>query len=208
MAPAGKVVACHRLPCRQQLHLHGGEHGLLRLPPSGLQSTTNARGAYRITSLRASDLSLRDLPRHGALVDWQIRSQHHGLAVAGCARNHALRFVHMGANPFGLTAANTDAMAAIRRLAEYANPRRASAESHRRAFSTTCISCHTTWSHGLAGGDPIVSSAHWFRIPHHGSVCSDCTLRFRRNYATSLASCAIRSECSPAGHVAPECERR
>src|SRR6266481_99789 len=70
------------------------------MPSGGLVEHANARwsgaGSYQVG---LPGISMRDLPRYRALVDWQVRSQHNGLAVAGYARNHALRFVPHGRQP-------------------------------------------------------------------------------------------------------------
>jgi len=83
---------------------------------------------------------------------------------------------HMGANPFGLTAANTDCYGCHQAAWLSTQTLGGQVPNHIAAkFSTTCLSCHTTWvTTGWLGATLSAAQHTWFRIPHHGSVCSDC----------------------------------
>jgi hypothetical protein len=61
-------------------------------------------------------------------------------------------------------------------------------------YPTTCISCHTTYVTTAWLG--AVFNHTYFRIPHHGSVCSDCHIS-PTNYATF--SC-INCHTQPSAH--------
>jgi len=62
------------------------------------------------------------------------------------------------------------------------------------SYPTTCISCHTTYVTTAWLG--AVFNHTYFRIPHHGSVCSDCHLN-PTNYA--IFSC-INCHTQPTAH--------
>jgi len=67
----------HGLPREQQLHPH--EHDVLLVPHEGLHQCFDPRRARRS---RVPDL-LRDLPRHGAMDQRKVRSQHHRFFADG-----------------------------------------------------------------------------------------------------------------------------
>ena len=92
---------------------------------------------------------------------------------------------HMGANAFALTAANTDCYGCHQ--AAWLNTQTLGGQvpNHIAAqFSTICVTCHTTWvTTGWLGATLSAANHTWFRIPHNGSVCSDCHID-STNYAT------------------------
>jgi len=98
---------------------------------------------------------------------WPLQGAHTTTPCASC---------HMGANPFGLTAANTDCYGCHQAAWLSTQTLGGQVPNHIAAkFSTTCLSCHTTWvTTGWLGATLSAAQHTWFRIPHHGSVCSDC----------------------------------
>jgi hypothetical protein len=98
---------------------------------------------------------------------WPLQGAHTTTPCASC---------HMGANPFGLTAANTDCYGCHQAAWLSTQTLGGQVPNHIAAkFSTTCLSCHTTWvTTGWLGATLSAAQHSWFRIPHHGSVCSDC----------------------------------
>src|SRR5467141_1129346 len=98
---------------------------------------------------------------------WPLQGAHTTTPCASC---------HMGATPFGLTAANTDCYGCHQAAWLSTQTLGGQVPNHIAAkFSTTCLSCHTTWvTTGWLGATLSAAQHSWFRIPHHGSVCSDC----------------------------------
>src|SRR5882672_200139 len=98
---------------------------------------------------------------------WPLQGAHTTTPCASC---------HMGATPFGLTAANTDCYGCHQAAWLSTQTLGGQVPNHIAAkFSTTCLSCHTTWvTTGWLGATLSAAQHTWFRIPHHGSVCSDC----------------------------------
>src|SRR5438094_620566 len=68
-------------------------------------------------------------------------------------------------------------------------------------YPTTCLTCHTTWV--TTGWLGATFNHTWFRIPHNGSVCSDCHL-VATNYKTfSCEDCHTRATAHRAGMSHP-----
>jgi uncharacterized paraquat-inducible protein A len=104
----------------------------------------------------------------------------------------------MGASPFSLTSANTDCYGCHQAAWLSTQTLGGQVPNHIAAqFSTTCVTCHTTWvTTGWLGATLSAAQHSWFRIPHHSSVCSDCHL-ISTNYATF--SC-INCHTQPSAH--------
>jgi len=127
------------------------------------------------------------------------------LAVAGCAHNYALRFVPHGCHPIrpycgehGLLWMPSGGLAEARKRSA------AKCRITLREVSTTCLSCHTTWvTTGWLGATLSAAQHTWFRIPHHGSVCSDCHQGFDGLRAVHLHHVPYGTNCSPAGMSHP-----
>ena len=61
-------------------------------------------------------------------------------------------------------------------------------------YPTTCATCHTTWTTTAWTGAVFTHTA--FRIPHHGSSCSDCHIN-ATNYAIFSCINACHTGNSP-----------
>jgi hypothetical protein len=66
-------------------------------------------------------------------------------------------------------------------------------------YPTTCLTCHTTWV--TTGWLGATFNHTWFRIPHNGSVCSDCHL-VSTDYSTfSCINCHTRPNAHNKGNT-------
>jgi hypothetical protein len=120
---------------------------------------------------------------------WALQGAHVTTPCASC---------HMGTSPFSLTSANTDCYGCHQ--AAWLNTQTLGGQvpNHISAqFPTTCLTCHITWvTTGWLGATLSAAQHTWFRIPHNGSVCSDCH-QVSTNYATF--SCIV-CHSSPNAH--------
>jgi hypothetical protein len=101
----------------------------------------------------------------------------------------------MGANAFALTSSNTDCYGCHQAAWLSTQTLGGQVPNHIAAqFSTSCVSCHTTWvTTGWLGAILSAANHTWFRIPHNGSVCSDCHL-VSTDYSTfSCINCHTRA---------------
>ncbi len=65
----GQSCGLHGLPCRQQLHVHRRQYGLLWLPPDGLaEHDDDRRKCAKPHYRRVFDIHVFDMPRHGFVV--------------------------------------------------------------------------------------------------------------------------------------------
>jgi len=113
MAPAGKVVACTDCHVGQQLHPHGGEHRLLRLPPSRLAKHHDARRSG--TESRRAGFPTSQCSTCHTTTTWTSTFNHattgfpltnaHQMAPAGKAATCASCHIN---NNYALTIAPTD----------------------------------------------------------------------------------------------------
>src|SRR5437016_3352562 len=104
---------------------------------------------------------------------WPLQGAHVTTPCASC---------HMGANAFGLTSANTDCYGCHQAAWQSTVTLGGAVPNHVAAlYPTTCLTCHTTWV--TTGWLGATFNHTWFRIPHNGSVCSDCHI-VSTNYKT------------------------
>src|SRR6266404_3645437 len=124
---------------------------------------------------------------------WPLQGAHTTTPCASC---------HMGANPCGLTAANTDCYGCHQAAWLSTQTLGGAVPNHVAAlYPTTCLTCHITWATTGWLGATFTHSA--FRIPHNGSVCSDCHL-VSTNYKTfSCEDCHTRATAHRAGMSHP-----
>jgi hypothetical protein len=121
---------------------------------------------------------------------WPLQGAHVTTPCASC---------HMGANAFALTSATTDCYGCHQAAWLSTQTLGGQVPNHIAAqFSTSCVTCHTTWvTTGWLGATLSAANHTWFRIPHNGSVCSDCHL-VSTNYATfSCINCHTRTAHQP-----------
>ncbi len=184
LVPAGKVVACTDSFC------HVGNNYKLAAPAdcsvchqAALLSTQTLGGAVPDHIKLAFPVSQCATCHDTVLwstgkfdhstTGWPLQGTHVTTPCASC---------HMGANPFGLTAANTDCYGCHQAAWQSTVTLGGVVPNHISAlYPTTCVTCHTTWVTTGWLGATFTHSA--FRIPHHGSVCSDCHL-VAANYKT------------------------
>jgi len=186
MAPAGKAVACTDCHVGNNYTFTVANTDCYGCHQVAWQSTTTLGGAVpnHITSgfptsqcATCHDTVLWSTGKFDhSTTGWPLQGAHVTTPCASC---------HMGANPFGLTAANTDCYGCHQAAWLSTQTLGGQVPNHiAAAFSTTCISCHTTWvTTGWLGATLSSAQHNWFRIPHHGSVCSDCHID-STNYAT------------------------
>jgi len=186
MAPAGKVVACTDCHVGNNYTFTVAKTDCYGCHQTAWLSTQTLGGAVpnHITSgfpttqcSTCHDTVLWSTGKFDhSTTGWPLQGTHVTTPCASC---------HMGANPFGLTAANTDCYGCHQAAWLSTQTLGGQVPNHIAAmFSTTCVSCHTTWVTTNWLGATLSAAQHsWFRIPHHGSVCSDCHVD-ATNYAT------------------------
>jgi hypothetical protein len=113
---------------------------------------------------------------------WPLQGAHVTTPCASCHIN----------NNYTLTAANTDCYGCHKAAWLSTQTLGGAVPNHIAAlYPTTCVTCHTTWV--TTGWLGATFNHTWFRIPHNGSVCSDCHL-VSTNYSTfSCINCHTRS---------------
>jgi hypothetical protein len=190
LAPAGKVMTCADLFC------HVGNKYNLPAPAdcsvchqAALLSTQTLGGAVPDHIKLAFPVSQCATCHDTVLwstgkfdhstTGWPLQGTHVTTPCASC---------HMGTNPYGLTTANTDCYGCHQVAWQSTVTLGGAVPNHVAAlYPTTCLTCHTTWV--TTGWLGATFNHTWFRIPHHGSVCSDCHL-VSTNYKTfSCESC-------------------
>jgi len=186
LAPAGKVVACTDSFCHVGNNYQLPKEDCSVCHQAAWLSTQTLGGAVpnHITSgfpasqcSTCHDTVLWSTGKFDhSTTGWPLQGTHVTTPCASC---------HMGANPFALTAANTDCYGCHQAAWLSTQTLGGQVPNHIAAnFSTTCVSCHTTWvTTGWLGATLSAAQHSWFRIPHHGSVCSDCHVD-STNYAT------------------------
>jgi hypothetical protein len=186
MAPAGKVVACTDCHVGNNYTFTVAKTDCYGCHQTAWLSTQTLGGAVpnHITSgfpttqcSTCHDTVLWSTGKFDhSTTGWPLQGTHVTTPCASC---------HMGANPFALTAANTDCYGCHQAAWLSTQTLGGQVPNHIAAmFSTTCVSCHTTWvTTGWLGATLSAAQHSWFRIPHHGSVCSDCHVD-ATNYAT------------------------
>jgi hypothetical protein len=176
MAPAGKVVACTDCHVGNNYTFTTANTDCYGCHQAAWQSTTTLGGAVpnHITSgfptsqcSTCHDTVLWSTGKFDhSTTGWPLQGAHVTTPCASC---------HMGTNPFGLTIANTDCYGCHQVAWQSTVTLGGAVPNHIAAlYPTTCLTCHTTCvTTGWLGATFTHSS---FRIPHHGSVCSDCHL--------------------------------
>jgi hypothetical protein len=183
MAPAGKVVACTDCHVGNNYTFTVANTDCYGCHQIAWQSTTTLGGAVpnHITSgfptsqcSTCHDTVLWSTGKFDhSTTGWPLQGAHVTTPCASC---------HMGANPFGLTAANTDCYGCHQAAWLSTQTLGGAVPNHIAAmYPTTCLTCHTTWV--TTGWLGATFNHSWFRIPHHASVCSDCHI-VSTNYKT------------------------
>jgi hypothetical protein len=127
---------------------------------------------------------------------WPLQGAHVTTPCSSC---------HINGN-YTLTSANTDCYGCHQAAWLSTQTLGGQVPNHIAAqFSTTCVTCHTTWvTTGWLGATLSAAQHTWFSIPHHGSVCSDCHL-VSTNYATfSCINCHTQPNAHQPGMQHPK----
>jgi hypothetical protein len=183
MAPAGKVVACTDCHVGNNYTFTTANTDCYGCHQVAWQRTTMMGGAVpnHITSgfptsqcSTCHDTVLWSTGKFDhSTTGWPLQGAHVTTPCASC---------HMGANPYGLTAANTDCYGCHQAAWQSTVRLGGVVPNHIAAmYPTTCLTCHTTWV--TTGWLGATFNHSWFRIPHHASVCSDCHI-VSTNYKT------------------------
>src|SRR5467141_2898831 len=175
LAPAGKVVAC--------ADCHVGNNYTFTV------ANTDCYGCHQTAWLSTQTLA-GAVPNHITsgfptsqcstchdTVLWSTGKFDHsttGWPLQGAHVTTPCLSCHVGGN-FKLTAANTDCYGCHQAAWLSTQTLGGAVPNHVAAmYPTTCLTCHTTWA--TTGWLGATFNHSWFRVPHHGSVCSDCHL--------------------------------
>src|SRR6267143_577736 len=183
LAPAGKVVACtdsfchvgnnYKLPAEDCSVCH--QAAWLSTQTLGGQVPDHIKSGFPASqcSMCHDTLLWADGKFNHSTTGWPLQGAHVTTPCSSC---------HMGANPFGLTSATTDCYGCHQAAWLSTQTLSGAVPNHVAAlYPTTCLTCHTTWV--TTGWLGATFNHTWFRIPHNGSVCSDCHID-STNYAT------------------------
>jgi hypothetical protein len=205
-APAGKIAACTDCHVGNNYTFTVANTDCYGCHQTAWQSTTTLGGAVpnHITSgfptAQCSTCHDTLLWANGkfdhSTTGWALQGTHVTTPCASC---------HMGASPFSLTSANTDCYGCHQAAWLSTQTLGGQTPNHIAAlFPTTCVTCHTTWvTTGWLGATLSAAQHTWYRIPHNGSVCSDCHID-STNYATfSCIVCHTQSNAHRPGMSHP-----
>jgi hypothetical protein len=193
MAPAGKVVACTDCHVGNNYTFTAANTDCYGCHQTAWQSTTTLGGAVpnhitagfptSICSTCHDTLLWADGRFDHSTTGWPLQGAHVTTPCTSC---------HMGTNAFGLTSANTDCYGCHKAAWLSTQTLGGNVPNHVAAlYPTTCLTCHTTWV--TTGWLGATFNHTWFRIPHNGSVCSDCHL-VSTDYSTfSCINCHTRA---------------
>src|SRR6266850_735228 len=186
LAPAGRVVACTDCHVGNNYTFTTANTDCLGCHQTAWQSTTTFGGSVpnHITAGFSTSMCSTchdtvlwsDGKFDHSTTGWPLQGAHVTTPCSSC---------HMGANPFGLTSATTDCYGCHQAAWLSTQTLSGAVPNHVAAlYPTTCLTCHTTWvTTGWLGATLSAANHTWFRIPHNGSVCSDCHID-STNYAT------------------------
>jgi len=202
MAPAGKVVACADCHVGNNYTFTAVNTDCYGCHMAAWQSTAMLGGNVP-NHITAGFPNSQCATCHDTLLwadgkfdhsatGWPLQGAHVTTPCASC---------HMGANAFALTSANTDCYGCHQAAWLSTQTLGGQVPNHIAAqFSTSCVTCHTTWvTTGWLGATLSAANHTWFRIPHNGSVCSDCHL-VSTDYSTfSCINCHTRANAHNKG---------
>jgi hypothetical protein len=198
LAPAGKVVAC--------TDCHVGNNYTLPAMTCGDASCHLSAYNTAITPMNHVQLGfpVSQCSMCHDTVLWTDGKFDHsttGWALQGAHTTAPCALCHVN-NNYSLTTANTDCYGC--HLAEWNSTVTlgGAVPNHVAAlYPTTCLTCHTTWV--TTGWLGATFNHTWFRIPHNGSVCSDCHL-VSTDYSTfSCINCHTRAGAHGVGMSHP-----
>jgi hypothetical protein len=199
LAPAGKVVACtdsfchvgnnYRLPKEDCSVCH--QAAWLSTQTLGGQVPDHLKSGFPASqcSMCHDTLLWADGKFDHSTTGWPLQGAHVTTPCSSC---------HMGANPFGLTSATTDCYGCHQAAWLSTQTLGGAVPNHVAAlYPTTCLTCHTTWVTTRWLGATFNHT--WFRIPHNGSVCSDCHLVSTDYAKFSCIDCHTRANAHKKG---------
>src|SRR6267378_308216 len=199
LAPAGKVVACtdsfchvgnnYKLPAEDCSVCH--QAAWLSTQTLGGQVPDHIKSGFPASqcSMCHDTLLWADGKFNHSTTGWPLQGAHVTTPCSSC---------HMGANPFGLTSATTDCYGCHQAAWLSTQTLSGAVPNHVAAlYPTTCLTCHTTWV--TTGWLGATFNHTWFRIPHNGSVCSDCHLVSTDYAKFSCISCHTRANAHNKG---------
>ncbi len=199
LAPAGKVVACtdsfchvgnnYKLPAEDCSVCH--QAAWLSTQTLGGQVPDHIKSGFPASqcSMCHDTLLWADGKFNHSTTGWPLQGAHVTTPCSSC---------HMGANPFGLTSATTDCYGCHQAAWLSTQTLSGAVPNHVAAlYPTTCLTCHTTWV--TTGWLGATFNHTWFRIPHNGSVCSDCHLVSTDYAKFSCIDCHTRANAHNKG---------
>jgi cytochrome c7-like protein len=205
MVPAGKVVACTDCHTGNNYTFTAANTDCMGCHTTAWQSTTTIGGAVPNHIAAGFPTSLCSTCHDTVLwVDGKFDHSTTGWPLQGTHVTTPCASCHIG-NKYNLTM--TDCYTSGCHVAAWLSTQTLGGQvpNHIAAqFPTTCVTCHTTWvTTGWLGATLSPAQHTWFRIPHHGSVCSDCHL-VSTDYATfSCENCHTSSNAHRPGMSHP-----
>ena len=199
MAPVGKIVACTDCHVGNNYTFTASNTDCYGCHMVAWQSTARLGGNVP-NHITAGFPSSQCATCHDTLLwangrfdhsatGWPLQGAHVTTPCASC---------HLGTNAFALTSANTDCYGCHQAAWQSTVTLGGAVPNHVAAlYPTTCLTCHITWV--TTGWLGATFNHTWFRIPHNGSVCSDCHL-VSTDYATfSCINCHTRANAHNKG---------
>ncbi|PYU70971.1 MAG: hypothetical protein DMG52_23730, partial [Acidobacteria bacterium] len=203
MAPAGKVVACTDCHVGNNYTFTVANTDCYGCHVAAWQSTTTLGGVVpnhitagfptAICSTCHDTLLWANGKFDHSTTGWPLQGAHVTTPCTSC---------HMGANAFSLTSANTDCYGCHQAAWLSTQTLGGVVPNHVAAlYPTTCLTCHTTWV--TTGWLGATFTHSYFRIPHNGSVCSDCHLVSTDYKTFSCENCHTSPNAHRAGMSHP-----
>ena len=199
LQPAGKVVACTNCHVGNNYTFTAANTDCYGCHQPAWVSTQTLGGAVpnHITagfstsqcSICHDTLLWADGKFDHSTTGWPLQGAHVTTPCSSC---------HINGN-YTLTSANTDCYGCHQAAWLSTQTLGGQVPNHIAAqFSTTCVTCHTTWvTTGWLGATLTAAQHTWFRIPHNGSVCSDCHLISTDYSKFSCINCHTRTAHQP-----------
>ena len=197
MAPAGKVVACTDCHVGNNYTFTAANTDCYGCHQTAWLSTQTLGGAVP-NHITAGFPTSQCSTCHDTVL-WSTGKFDHsttGWPLQGAHVTTPCTSCHMGANAFVLTSANTDCYACHQAAWLSTQTLGGAVPNHVAAlYPTTCLTCHATWV--TTGWLGATFNHTWFRVPHNGSVCSDCHLISTDYSKFSCIDCHTRNAHRP-----------
>src|SRR5947207_2101886 len=201
LAPAGKAVACTDCHVGNNYTFTVANTDCYGCHQAAWLSTQTLGGAVP-NHVTAGFLTAQCSTCHDTLLwaDGKFDHSTTGFALQGAHVTTPCASCHVSS--VALTAANTDCYGCHQAAWQSTTTLGGAVPNHVAAlYPTTCLTCHTTWV--TTGWLGATFNHTWFRVPHNGSVCSDCHLD-ATNYKTfSCENCHTKATAHRAGMSHP-----